>query len=110
MHFVDLPVAFVFSTVAPKIDSFAVDVIIVELTDKHAVVRPFKRACSVLLPVLESALVARAIRPTLYAIAVLLVLVPLTSVLGSVHVDVGSFAMRLVVKPLAFIDVTVCVD
>jgi hypothetical protein len=110
VHLIVFPLALVLAPVSPHVDTLAVDVVIVELSNEHGGVRPLKRTAAVLLAVLVVALVAGAIGPSLHAVAVLLVLHPLAGVLGAVHMNVRALPVRLVVEPLAFVDVAIAMD
>jgi hypothetical protein len=84
MHFVVLPVAFIFGSVGPLEHAFAV----------------------LLAPQVVSA-VERAIWPLLSAEPLLLIFMPATFVGGALRVEVLSLTMGFVVNPLALVDVTI---
>jgi len=78
MHFIPVPVAFVFPTVLPDVHTHTMDGVVVEVAVKDRLCKAFEATFSVLSAPLEAPFVGAAVRPGLDALPVLHVHVPLT--------------------------------
>jgi hypothetical protein len=110
VHFVAFPIAHVFTTVAPRVGSFTVDVIVVELAHIAGLILPPKHAEAFFLSSNVLALIDSTIGPSLGSLPVLLIFEPIALVSRAIHVHVHTFALGFVIEPLSFVDVTICMN
>ena len=107
MHLVSKPVSFVDATICPRVLAFAVDVVLVELSDKAGSIAPVEVTLAVFPSIGVLAFVLGAIKPGLNAPSMLFVFTPHALVLSAIEVQVLSLAISFVVLPFADIHITV---
>merc|ERR1712137_476323 len=109
MHRVLSPLALIFASITPHIDSFSVDVMIAKFTVITRTVLPREMADPVFGTVAILATVLGSVRPSLNTLTMLLVIQPLANVLGMILAEVRSMAVCFVISPMTFIHFAICV-
>jgi len=93
-----------------EILTFALDVVLYEVSGVSAIIGPGEASVTVLLALLVVALVAGTIGPRLEPFTVLLVFLPVALVPCAVEMAVDSVAVSFVILPRPVVDITISVD
>jgi hypothetical protein len=110
MHVVTFPLAVVFATVGPDVETTPVYHIIFEATYVHRSIVPFKSSRALLLSINILTLIDRVVWPVLNSVAVLFITIPVTFEGCAPYMHIDSITVSSIVQPLSFVEVSVEVD